>query len=83
MGDTTRTRRRWFSYSLQTLLVAVTLLAIWMGIQVETAHRQRQAVRDIRAYTRYAAVYYDYQPLTLGLKQANVDGFLGCAGPVG
>ena len=37
-------RRRWFQYSLRTLFVLVTVLCVWLGVTVERARKQREAV---------------------------------------
>src|SRR5262249_2001048 len=52
-------RRRWLRYSLRTLLVAVTILCVWLGLKVNSARRQREAVATL---TRSGAdVSFDYQ----------------------
>ena len=54
-----RPRRRWLRYSLRTLFVAVSILCIWLGLKVNAARRQREAVA---ALTRSGAdVSFDYQ----------------------
>ena len=37
-------RRRWPRFSLRTLLVVVTALGVWLGVQVNRANKQRRAV---------------------------------------
>jgi hypothetical protein len=54
-----RTRRRWFRFSLRTMLVAITLFCIWLGVTAYRANRQRKAVETIRSYRAY--VRYDYE----------------------
>lgn len=51
--------RRWLQFSLRTLLVALTFLAILLGGWVNRAHRQREAVAAIRA--AHGVVVYDYE----------------------
>ena len=34
-------RRRWFSFSIKVLLLLLTVLSVWLGVQVERVHRQR------------------------------------------
>ena len=41
-------RRRWFQYSLRTLLVLVTVLCVWLGVTVNRARKQREAVAAIQ-----------------------------------
>src|SRR5262245_27650401 len=53
-------RRRWFSVSLRTLLVLVTVLAIWLGWQANRAHKQREAVARIRELGGVVAYDYEY-----------------------
>jgi hypothetical protein len=53
-------RRRWFRFSLRMLLVVVTLLCVWLGIQVNAARRQREAVAEI--LKAGGTVSYDYKP---------------------
>ncbi len=51
--------RRWFRFSLRTMLVAITLFCIWLGVTASRANRQRKAVETIRSYGAY--VRYDYE----------------------
>jgi hypothetical protein len=41
--------RRWFQYSLRSFLVVVTALAVWLGVVVNRAREQREAVKAIEA----------------------------------
>lgn len=55
-------KRRWFSYSLRTLLVFVTIASVgfgWLGMKMRQAERQRQAIEVIQALG--GAVFYDYE----------------------
>ena len=55
-------KRRWFRFSLRTLLVVVVLLCLplgWFAARLRDAERQRKAVEAIRAAG--GAVKYDYQ----------------------
>jgi hypothetical protein len=47
MTDTTRPKRRWFQYSLRTLLVFMVLASIpmsWLAVKMQQARRQREAL---------------------------------------
>ena len=62
--------RRWFGYSLRTLLVVITLLAIWLGTQASAARRQAVAVKAMQGW--YGAVrvsYHDSPDLFFDLNQ--------------
>jgi hypothetical protein len=59
-----RTRRRWFRFSLRTMLVAITLFCIWLGVTANRANRQRRAVETTRSYGAY--VRYDYEMADTG-----------------
>ena len=50
-------KRRWLSYSLRTMLLLVTLLCVWLGVQVNRANKQRRAVEAIEKLG--GAVMYD------------------------
>jgi len=52
-------KRRWFRFSLRTMLVAVTFFCIWLGITASRANRQRAAVETIKRHHGY--VRYDYE----------------------
>lgn len=43
------TPRRWFQFSLRFFLVALTVLAFWLGVVVTRAREQREAVKAIRS----------------------------------
>jgi hypothetical protein len=42
-------RRQWRRFSVRTLLVAVTILSVWLGSQVRTVHNRRAVLRDVVA----------------------------------
>jgi hypothetical protein len=52
-------KRRWFRFSLRTLLLAVTIFGVWLGSRVHHAHQQKKAIAAIEAIDGYW--YYDYQ----------------------
>ncbi len=55
----TKPRRRWFAYSVRTLLLLITVVAIWLGVQVDRAHRQRSLLAVIQKANGQPS--YDYQ----------------------
>jgi Leucine-rich repeat (LRR) protein len=61
-ADTPKRKRRWFQFSLRTMMVVVTLLCIWLGITANRANRQRRAVETITKAG--GEVLYDYQTVT-------------------
>jgi hypothetical protein len=42
-------QRKWLRFSLRTLLVVLTIFAIWIGFEANRANQQRQAVQRILA----------------------------------
>ena len=55
-------RRRWFQYSLRTLLLFMLLVSIgmsWVAVRIQRARRQREAVEAIQKLG--GLVRYDYQ----------------------
>src|SRR5262245_56517524 len=58
---TAQHRRRWFSFSLRTLFIAVTIFGTWLGVRVTRAIEQRDAVAAIRAAASDVEVFYDCQ----------------------
>ena len=55
-------KRRWFQFSLRTLLIFVLVCAVgsaWLGVIAKRANRQRVAVETIKKAG--GTVYYDYQ----------------------
>jgi hypothetical protein len=66
--DTTqRPKRRWFRYSLQTLLLIITALCVWLGFKVEAARKQREAVAALQKLCSGVTIKYDYEPLLSSL----------------
>lgn len=51
--------RRWLQYSLRSFLVLLTALAVWLGVVVNRAREQREAVKAIEAAG--GTVTYDFQ----------------------
>src|SRR5262245_16652414 len=54
-----RMKTRWLRFSLRTMLLLITALSIWLGLQVNAARRQREAVAAI--LKAGGTVFYDYQ----------------------
>lgn len=54
-----RPRSRYLTFSLRTLFLALTALAVWLGIVVNRAREQRDAVKAIEALG--GTVAYDWQ----------------------
>lgn len=52
--------RTWLRFSLRTLLIAVTIFGIWLGLRVNAARRQAQAVAEIRKQ-QGGSVGYDFE----------------------
>src|SRR5215471_13446031 len=64
-------KSRWFRFSLRTLLLLITALCVWLGIQVNAARRQRDAVAKLQKAS--GEIYYDYQMVPQGgLMQSGV-----------
>jgi hypothetical protein len=51
-----------FQYSLRGLMLALTALLVFLGVQANCAHRQRDAIAELADVTR--DVEYDYQRAT-------------------
>jgi len=52
-------KTRWLRFSLRTLLLLVTAICIWLGVQVKSARRQRDAVAVL--LNTGAMIHYDYE----------------------
>lgn len=54
-------RRRWFQFSLRTLLVFFLICGVtmWIAVEMREAEKQREVVAAIRS--KGGAVFYDYQ----------------------
>jgi hypothetical protein len=63
-SSSSRPKRGWLRYSLRTLLVATTVLCIWLGIKVNSARRQHDAVNAI--LKSGGEVVFDYQMVPEG-----------------
>src|SRR5262245_2272727 len=55
-------RRRWLSFSLRSLLLAMTVLCVWLGLKMNEARQQREAVTAIRSLNgQIKLIRYDYE----------------------
>src|SRR6476646_10397108 len=52
-------RRRWFRFSLRTLLIAITLLCVWLGLTFNRANDERHAAAVIE--DAHGEIVYDWQ----------------------
>jgi hypothetical protein len=52
-------RRRWLRFSLRTFLLVVTALCIWLGVKVNQARRQKEAVAALKSLGMH--FYYAHQ----------------------
>ena len=59
MPDSTRPCRRWLRFSLRTFLLVLTALCIWLGVKVNQARRQKEAVAALKALG--TGFYYAHQ----------------------
>jgi hypothetical protein len=50
---TAKPRRRWFSFSLRTLFVLVTLLSVWLGYELKIVRERRALVTWIEQHGGY------------------------------
>jgi len=67
-----KSRRRWYQYSLRTLLIVVTLAGCgfgWLGVKMREAREQRAAVDAIKKLGGY--VVYDYESDSRGVRVPN------------
>src|SRR5689334_19846235 len=67
-------KRRWFQFSLRTLLILTTVVAIgcgWFAMKIRRARRQDAAVEALRKACQ-ANVFYDYQTPGSGNRGSDV-----------
>jgi len=67
-----RMKSRWLRFSLHTLLLLITALCVWLGLQVNAARRQKEAVAAI--LNADGMVVYDYQVVPRGPMPAAMPG---------
>jgi len=54
-----RPKRSWFRFSLRTMFIVITMLAVWLGLHIHSARLQKQSVVATHEYG--GSVRYDYQ----------------------
>jgi hypothetical protein len=62
MSETRKPRRRWFQYSLRSLLLVMFLASLgmsWVAVRMKRAREEREAVEEIKRFGGY--VRYDYE----------------------
>lgn len=59
-------RRRWLQFSLRGFLVVLTASGVWLGVVVNRAREQREAVEAIEALG--GSVGYDWQDVPLDMQ---------------
>jgi hypothetical protein len=57
--STAAPRRSWLRFSLRTLLIALTVFGVWLGLRVNAARRQQQAVEAVAQLGGW--VRYDFE----------------------
>jgi hypothetical protein len=62
MTPTTAPRRRWFSYSLRTLFVLVTVVAVWLGLELRFV-RERESWLQVNKALIRAREPIELQPI--------------------
>ena len=63
--------RRWFQYSLRSFLILLTVFAVWLGVVVNRAREQREAVKAIEALG--GLVFYDWELVSSARPRMNGD----------
>jgi hypothetical protein len=58
-ASATPVKRRWWRYSLRTMLLVLTALALWLGMQTDRAIKQRRAVQIVERLG--GVVHYHHQ----------------------
>ena len=75
-----KTRRRWFQFSIRSMMLAITLLCVWLGVISHRANRQKRAVEAIRS--KGGSVEYDYESRKYGGRNFPRRGSPSPPGPV-
>jgi len=56
--------RHWFQYSLRSFLVALTVVAVWLGVVVNRTREQREAVKAIEAAGGWVGYDWEEDPFS-------------------
>src|SRR4051812_48362793 len=67
-------RRRWFSYSLRTFFVVLTIFGVWLGVQVKWIRDRHEAIQSTTATIGWPGV----APLSLRVLGEKGAGVIGC-----
>ena len=67
-------RRRWFQYSLRSFLILLTVFAVWLGVVVNRAREQREAVKAIEALGGVVLYDWEFNGLPLPTVRENPNG---------
>ena len=62
MSETCKLRRRWYQYSLRSLMLVVLFASLgmsWYAVRMQRARQQKEAIEEIRKFGGYAV--YDYR----------------------
>ena len=54
-----RSRRRWFQFSLRSFLIVLTALVVWLGVVVNRARAQREAIKAILKLQGDIDIHFD------------------------
>jgi hypothetical protein len=49
MANSLKLHRRWLTFSLRSFFIAMTIFSIWLGVAVNRARQQREAVKQLEA----------------------------------
>ncbi len=76
-------KRRWYQFSLKTLLLFVLLCSLplsWLGVKLDRARKQRQTVVQISKKCRNGSVHFDYGKGKVWLRKLFGDDFVPAIG---
>jgi len=66
-------KRRWFQFRLRTVFLVLTAACVWLGLQIDAAHRQKKAVARIVQVGGTVAYDYEIVPGPLGVPGGDID----------